>query len=153
MKPPLETYKESLTESRGELTDFLRGNTPVIAARELEKSGWTWEWACAAVETIEYKYNPARLAPDARRSQEIREKHQSHAMLGAGLFVIGLVVSIGTLALALAAGGFIVIAYGAVFCGAGMWLKAYPQLKRYPDRPLPRYVPPKDSRNHNPGEF
>ena len=140
MIPPAETFKDSLAQSRQELTDFMRVNPPAIAARELEKSGWSWEWACAAVETVEYKYNPARLTPDARGSQEIREKLQSHAMLGAGLFVIGLVVSIGTLVLALAAGGLIVIAYGAVFCGAGMWLKAYPQLKRYPDRPIPKYV-------------
>lgn len=153
MNSPAKTFKDSLIQSRQELTDFMRVNTPVVAARELEKAGWSWEWACAAVETVEYKYNPARLSPDARRGQEIREKHQSRAMLGAGMFVIGLLVSIGTLALALAAGGLIIIAYGAVFCGAGMWLKAYPELKRYPDRPIPKYVPPKDSRNHDPGNF
>lgn len=153
MKSPAETFKDSLVQSRQELTDFMSVNTPAVAARELEKAGWSWEWACAAVEAVEYKYNPARLSPDALRSQEIREKLQSHAMLGAGMFVIGLLVSIGTLALALAAGGLIVIAYGAVFCGAGMWLKSYPQLKRYPDRPIPKYVPPKNGRNCDPADF
>ncbi len=43
MKPPAETLKESLTQSRRELTDFMRINTPAAAARELEKSGWSWE--------------------------------------------------------------------------------------------------------------
>lgn len=153
MKPPLETFKDSLTQSRRELTDFMRINTPAVTARELEKAGWSWEWACAAVETVEYKYNPAGLSPDAKRSQEIRERLQSRAMLGAGLFVIGLLVSIGTLALAIAAGGLVVIAYGAVITGAGMWMTAYPQLGRYPDRPLPRYVAPRDSRNSSPADF
>lgn len=153
MKSPAETYRDSLLQSREELTNFMRINAPAVAARELEKAGWPWEWACAAVETVEYKYNPARLSPDARRSQEIRERLQSKSMLGAGIFVIGLLVSIGTLTLALAAGGLIVIAYGAVFAGAGMWLKAYPQLKQYPDRPIPKYVPTKDSSVHDPGSY
>lgn len=153
MKPPAETLKESLIQSRRELTEFMSTQTPAATARELEKAGWSWEWACAAVETVEYKYNPARLSPDAKGSQEIRERLQSQAMLGAGLFVIGLLISIGTLVLAFKAGGLIVIAYGAVICGAGMWLKAYPQLSRYPDRPLPRYVTPRDSRNSSPADF
>jgi hypothetical protein len=59
----------------------------------------------------------------------------------------------GTLAIALSAGGLIVIAYGAVFAGAGMWLKAYPQLKRYPDRPMPKYIPPRDARVHDPMNY
>lgn len=153
MKPPADNYKDSLLQSRQELTELLKINTPAAAARELEKAGWPWEWACAAVETVEYKYNPARLTPDARRSQEIRERLQSHAALGAGLFIVGLVISIGSLAIALSAGGLIVIAYGAVFAGAGMWMKAYPQLKQYPDRPIPKYVPPRDKRVHDPGNF
>ena len=153
MKPPSNSYSASLSESRRDLMDFLEKNTPAAAAKELEKAGWSWEWACAAVETIESKYNPARLSPDARRSQAIREKLQSQAALGAGIFIVGLVISIATLAIALSAGGLIVIAYGAVFVGAGMWLKAYPQLKRYPDRPLPKYVAPRDRRVHDPTAY
>lgn len=153
MKSPAETFKESLIESRQELTEFMKVNPPASAALELKKAGWSWEWACAAVETVEYKYNPAGLSPDARRSQEIREKLHSRAMLGGGIFIIGLIVSIGTLALAFAAGGLIIITWGAVFCGAGMWMNSFPKLKRYPDRPVPKYVPPKDSRSHDPANF
>jgi|GEM_PF-4589253 len=153
MNPPLGNYNDALIQVRRELTDTLRVNTPVAAVRELEKAGWSREWACAAVETIEYKYNPAHLLPDARRSQEIREKLQSHAAIGAGIFIVGLLVSIGTLAIALSAGGLIVIAYGAVIAGAGMWLKSYPQLKNYPDRPLPKYVPPRDKRVYDPKNY
>lgn len=83
----------------------------------------------------------------------MREKLQSQAMLGAGMFVIGLLVSIGTLTLALAVGGLVFIAYGAVFCGATMWMQAFPRLKRYSDRPLPKYVPPRDKSKHDPGSF
>ena len=153
MQPPTENYKDSLIQVRHEVTDALRCNTPAAVARNLEKSGWPWEWACAVVETIEYKHNPARLSPDARRSQEIHDKLKSQAALGSGLFLVGLIVSIGTLAIALSSGGLIVIAYGAVFVGAGMWLKAYPQLKQYPDRPMPKYIPPRDSRVHDPMNY
>ncbi len=153
MNPPAENYKDSLLQARHELIELLKVSTPASAVRELEKAGWSREWACAAVETIEYKYNPAQLTPDARRSQEIRERLQSHAALGAGLFTIGLVISIGSLAIALSAGGLIVIAYGAVIAGAGMWMNAYPQLKQYPDRPMPKHVPPRDKRVHDSTNF
>ena len=153
MQPPAENYNDSLFQVRQELTDALKLNPPAVVARELEKVGWPWEWACAAVETIEYKYNPARLFPDARRSRQMHDNLKSHAALGAGLFLVGLVVSIGTLAIALSSGGLIVIAYGAVFVGAGMWLKAYPQLKQYPDRPMPKYIPPRDTRVHDPMNY
>ena len=153
MMPPTDNYNDSLFQARREIMDSLKINTPAAVVRNLEKASWTRDWACAAVEAIEYKYNPAGLSPSARRSQEIREKLQSQAALGAGLFIIGFVVSIGTLAIALSAGGLIVIAYGAVFVGAGMWLKAYPQLKQYPDRPMPKYVPPRDTRVHDPMKY
>ncbi len=153
MQSPNENFKDSLCQVRQEVTDALRVNTPAAVARDLEKSGWPWEWACAAVETIEYKYNPARLSPDARQSQEIHDKLKSRATLGLGLFLVGFFVSIGTLAIALSGGGLIVVAYGAVIVGAGMWLKAYPQLKKYPDRPMPKYVPPRDSHVHDPKSY
>ncbi|OYV05300.1 MAG: hypothetical protein CFE26_12310 [Verrucomicrobiales bacterium VVV1] len=153
MQPPTKDYKESLLQVRQEVRDALKVATPATVARQLEKSGWSWEWACAVVETIEYKYNPAKLSPDAQRSQMIHDRLKSQASFGAGLFLVGLIVSVGTLAIALSAGGFVVIAYGAVFVGAGMWIKAYPQLKRYPDRPMPKYVPPRDSRVHDPMSY
>lgn len=153
MQPPTNDYKESLIQVSQQVTDALQVATPATVARELEKSGWSWEWACAVVETIEYKYNPARLSPDARRSQMIHDKLKSQASLGAGLFLVGLVISIGTVAIAFSSGGLVVIAYGAVFVGAGMWMKAYPQLKQYPDRPMPRYVAPRDSRVHDPTNY
>lgn len=153
MQPPTKDYKESLMRVRQEVTDALKVGTPATVARELEKSGWSWEWACAVVETIEYKYNPAGLWPDARQSQMIHDKLKTQASVGAGLFLVGLITSIGTLAIAFSAGGLVVIAYGAVFVGAGMWMKAHPQLKRYPDRPMPKYVAPRDSRVHDPTNY
>lgn len=153
MLPPKDNFKDSLSMVQRDLTNALKINTPASVAEDLKESGWPWEWACAAVEIIEYRYNPARLSPDARRSQEIHDKLRSHAALGAGLFIVGLVVSIGTLSIALSSGGLIVIAYGAVFVGAGIWLKAYPQLKQYPDRPIPKYVPPRDARDHDPVNY
>jgi hypothetical protein len=53
MQPPTGNYKDSLFQVRQELTDALKINTPAAVARDLEKSGWPWEWACAAVETID----------------------------------------------------------------------------------------------------
>lgn len=152
MRPPSGNYKDSFSQVQHEVTLALKRKPPAAVARELEKSGWPWEWACAAVETIEYKYNPASLYPDARSSQEMHEKLKSRATLGVGLFFVGLVVSIGTLAIALSA-GVVVIAYGAVFVGAGMWLKAYPKLKQYPSRPMPKYVPPRDPGVHDPMQY
>ena len=153
MLPPKDNYQDSFKEAQQELRKALASKSPAAVARDLEKSGWTWEWACAAVETIEYQYNPAQLYPDARRSQEIREKLQMQASFGAGLFLVGLIVTFVTFAIAMTVGGLAIIAYGAVFVGAGLWLKTHPQLKKYPDRPLPKYVPPRDPKAHDPVNY
>ncbi len=99
---------------------------------------------------MEYKYNPAGLSPDAKSSQEIREKLYSRAMLGAGIFVVSFIIAVGVLVLS---GKLVLIAFGTAIAGAGMGLTAYPQLGRYPDRPLPRYVAPRDSRKSSPADF
>jgi hypothetical protein len=153
MNPPTDSYAESLKLVRDQLIELMKGKTPYEAALLLEKAGWSREWACAAVEKIEYSHNPARLVPDAKRSQATRESLQSRFALGVGLLVIGLLVSLGTLFVALSVGGWVFIAYGAVITGFGMCAQTLPLLRRYPDRPLPRYVPPKDARVHDPGSF
>ena len=132
---------------------LLKRESPEQAALSLEREGWPREWACAAIAHIETKHNPAGLVHGSVRNQELREKLQTRAALGGAMFVIGLLVSLGTLVSALYTGGWIVIAYGAVFTGAGMWLQSFPLLKKYPDRRMPVYVPPKDPKDHNPNNY
>jgi len=69
------------------------------------------------------------------------------------MFLLGLVGSIGTLALAIQGGGLVIIAYGAVIVGAGMWMESFSKLKKYVDRPIPKYRPPRNSAVHDPGEY
>jgi hypothetical protein len=153
MKSPLDTYNDSLRNSRAEIIDALKHQTPMVVATQLEQSGWHREWACLAVETMELKYNPAGLFPNPQASQKTREKLQSRGGLGAALFFVGLVVSVGTLWVAVSAGGLVIIAYGAVIWGAATWLGSYSKLKQHPDRPIPKYVPPRKKGVHDPGNY
>ena len=148
--PDLQT---AINENRSRLIDLLKQETPEKVALILEKEGWTREWACKAVRTVEIRNNPTYLRDGVIQHQKIRERLQMQVGLGAGIFIVALLISIATLASALAFGGLIVITYGAVFVGAGMFMRAYPHLKRYPDRRLPVYTPPKNARGEDPQDF
>ncbi len=147
------TLKEAFKLHRGEITKLLATTTPEKAALSLEKNGWPRKWACKAVTELETTRNPSNLPQGWAHNQGRREKLQSTATIGAFLFIVGSLVSLISLASALHSGGWIIIAYGAVVSGAGMWMKSYPELKRYPDRKLPIYVPPRDLKNSNPDDY
>ncbi|MFD0892054.1 hypothetical protein KBB96_11555 [Luteolibacter ambystomatis] len=122
-------------------------------ALELEKDGWSREWACAAVREIEVKYNPAGLRDGALLNQKLRDHFQFRLFAGIGLFAIGLVVTVATLVSALNFGGWIVVTFGSIISGAGMAVTSFQRLKRYPDRPLPVYFQPRDPKVDDPGSF
>jgi len=147
------TLQEAINENRARLLDELKRGTPMKVALLLEKEGWSREWACKAVQTLEVKYNPAHLHDGSVKNQEIREKLQMRASIGAGLFILGTLVTVVTLLSALAHGGLIVIAFGAIFSGASLWGHNYSRLKKYPDRRLPIYLPPKDSTGSRPQDY
>jgi len=148
-----KTYESAFTESQGEIAQKLRQHTPMQAALLLEKEGWPREWACNAVSQIEVTKNPSGLRDGHAGNQRIREKLTLKAGVGGALFVVGLVVSLSTLLNAFSSGGFILVMYGAVIAGARMWMKAFPRIKHYLDRRLPVYSPPRNTREHNPGEY
>lgn len=145
MKDFQGSLQDAINANRMRLIDLLKSRKPEEVALLLGKEGWSREWACKAVRTVETIHNPAQLPHGAERNQAIREKLQMHAGLGAGIFLVGLIITIFTVATALAFGGLVIIAYGAIFVGAGMFIRAYPQMKRYPDRRLPVFLPPKDA--------
>lgn len=147
------TLKEAFREHRSEILGLLRSATPEKAAIILEKNGWPREWACKAVVEIETTRNPSNLHDGWASNQRSREKHESAAMLGACLFIVGTLVSLITLASALHSGGWIIIAYGAVITGAGLWMKNAPAVKKYPDRRLPVYIAPRDPKNSDPSQY
>lgn len=147
------TLKEAFRDHRLAILDLLRTTTPEKAALILKKSGWPREWACRAVTEIETTRNPANLPNGWTNNQWRREKHEGRATLGACMFLVGTLVSLITLASALHSGGWIVIAYGAVITGAGMWIRNAPEVKKYPDRRLPVYIPPRDPKNSNPADY
>ena len=147
------TLKEAFRDHKPAILDLLRTTTPEKAAIAMEKSGWPREWACKAVVEIETTRNPANLPNGWASNQRLREKHGSAAMFGACLFIVGALVSLATLGIALHSGGWILITYGAVITGAGLWLKNPPEVKKYPDRRLPLYVPPRDPKNSDPSQY
>ena len=120
------SLQDAINQSRPRLIEMLKQGKPQQVALQLEKEGWSREWACKAVRTVEIRNNPAHLPHGAEKTQAIRERLQMHAGLGAGLFLVGLLTTAITLSAALAFGGLAIIAYGAIFVGAGMFIRRIP---------------------------
>ncbi|WP_200267261.1 hypothetical protein [Luteolibacter pohnpeiensis] len=153
MKNPASTYQEAFDAERNSIRILLQTQTPIEVAQRLTKNGWPWEWACAAVECIELRENPASLPHGSAANQRYREKLELKANLGLGLLIIGLLFSLFTLVVAFNFGGTAIIAYGAVICGAGLWLNVRPKLKFFPNRRLPKYQPPRDPKVYSPDSY
>lgn len=151
--PARGTLQDAINENRQRLVELLKKGSPEKTALILEKEGWSREWACKAVQTIETRHNPSNLVHGPKHNQQIRERLQTHAGIGACLFTIGFLVTTLSLISAFSSGGWIIIAYGSIFAGAGMFLKSFPQLKRYPDRKPPLFLPPKDSGDGSPQDY
>src|SRR6185295_1486022 len=69
-------------------------------------------------------HNTARLAADAQVKENeryMRSRYLRHMWRGGGLFILGLVISLGTLAAAYSSpsGGYYVVTWGLVLAGAG----------------------------------
>ena len=134
---------------RREIVDLLRKQVPVQAALSLEKEGWPRDWACEAIRKLEVEQNPGNLTLGSIANQAAREKLSLHVTLGAGLFFVCLVLGTGLLI----SGRIFIPCIVGIFVGAGLWMKAAPALKRYPDRRLPAYIPPKSLRGHHPDQY
>ncbi len=63
-------------------------------------------------------------AQDKENVRYMRRRYARHMLVGGALFVLGLVISVGTLALAVysPAGGYYLITWGLVLYGAGDFL-------------------------------
>ena len=153
MTHPADSYEVTLRKNAQEIRGLLQASVPFQVALELEKRGWPREWACAAVETIECQYNPAGVAHGPIVNQKLRDASQMRFYLGIGLFVIGALVTVVTLATALESGGLVIVAYGAILSGASMAAVSFGGLKRYPDRPIPKYLAPRNPNEHDPGNY
>lgn len=147
--PSTTDLQTAINENRSRLVELLKQESPEKVALILQKEGWTREWACQAVRTVEIRNNPTNLREGVVQNQKIRERLQMQVGLGAGIFIVALLISIVTLI----SGGVILIAYGAMFVGGGIFMRAYPHLKRYPERKLPVYIPPKNARGEDPQDF
>ncbi len=147
--PRQQDLKSAMRTHRREIIDLLRRETPVRAALVMEEAGWPREWACHTIRQIEIEQNPANLAHGPVLNQKMRDRLQLQVACGAGLFSLCLLADIGFLF----AGRIAIPPLVGLVAGLGMWLKAAPELKRYPDRRLPVYTPPKDQRGHNPGQY
>ncbi|MGJ8723829.1 MAG: hypothetical protein ACSHYB_04665 [Roseibacillus sp.] len=152
MKLEETTYPEAVKTHRPEVFEKLKTNTPRHVVAILEKKGWSREWACQIVAGIERKRNPAGLMNGSDENQRLRKKYVLRAMLGGVFFLIGLLVTIGTLVISFAQGGIAIIAYGAIIWGGITFWSAYPNISRYPDREIPVYHPPK-AKGHNPQDY
>jgi len=150
---PQPSLQETINQNRMRLVELLKKEKPQKVALMLEKEGWSREWACKAVRTIEIRHNPTNVPHGPEKNQQIRDNLQMHAGMGAGLFVVGLLVSLLSFVFAMIGGGLVIFAYGAIFVGAGMFMRAYPKLKQYPDRKLPLFLPPKDARGARPEDY
>ncbi|MGC4017136.1 MAG: hypothetical protein QM755_21885 [Luteolibacter sp.] len=148
-----QSYEMTVASTSVKLREMLKGSPPCRVALDLEKEGWSREWACAAVREIEVKYNPAGLRHGALMNQKLRDQAQGRFFIGIGLFSIGLLVTLVTLISALNFGGWIFITFGSIISGAGMALTSFQSMKRLPDRPLPLYVAPRDPKVDDPGSF
>lgn len=141
--------KSALRTHRREILDLLKRETPLKAALVLEQAGWPRDWACHAIRQVEIEQNPAHLPYGAVENQKRRDRCQLRLSCGAGLFFVCLLLVVGFLF----GGRIAILPTVGIFVGLGMWLKEIPELKRYPDRRLPVYTPPKDARGHNPGQY
>jgi hypothetical protein len=152
MKSPAGTFKESLMQPRYELTEFMRANSPASAAMELKKqdglgSGHARRMKPSNTKTTLPGFSRCSKQPGNTGKTSISSNagwrnvcHRAHRFyrhLGTGVCRRG--------------------AHYHHLGGGLLWGWNVDELisktQRYPDRPIPKYVPPKDSRNHDPADF
>jgi len=154
MKLEQEDYREAVKVHKESVLEELRKNKPKQVVTILEKNGWPREWACNIVTGMEKKYNPANLKWGPDENQRLREKYSTRVFLGGGALLIGLIVTIGSLFLALSFGGLGIISYGAVLWGGATLWNGLSNVGSYPDREIPVYKEPEvKAEGHVPGEY
>ena len=147
-------YREAVKAHKSAVLEQLRNHKPKHVVATLERNGWSREWACNIVAGMEKKYNPGNLRYPPDENQRLREKYSNRVFFGGAALLIGLIVTIGSLFLAFSYGGLGIVAYGAVLWGAATLWSGLTNVKSYPDREIPRYMPPVEkAEGHSPESY
>jgi len=154
MKLVENSYPDAVKAHKLKVLEELKKSTPKHVVALLEKNEWSREWACKIVAGMENKYNPANLERSLTENQRLREKYSKRAFFGGLALFIGVIVTIGSLVLALSSGGLVIVAYGAVLSGAATFWSGIANVGKYPDREIPVYREPEVKvKGHNPDTY
>ena len=154
MKLVEKEYREAVKAHKESVLEQLGKSKPKRVVALLEKNGWSREWACNIMAGMEKRYNPANLKWGPEENQRLREKYSTRVFLGGGALLIGLIVTIGSLILALSFGGLGIVAYGAVLWGGTTLWNGLSKVGSYPDREIPVYIAPEvKAEGHSPDAY
>lgn len=154
MLPDDSNYREAFAAREPEVLELLRKKSPVRVVSELQRQGWPRVWACELVGKLEREHNPAGLKLGADVSQRLRAQHLRMVILGGVAFVIGWAVVILSAIPEFVGRGFIILAYGAIICGAICLWRGFTILRACPDRRIPGCGGPDGAdRSHRPGTY